>query len=127
MLQDYNDEIRQEQMWEIQVMNTQRGGKGELLVGDSTASSSSTGSMSPCTPPLPVAAESPPPHPAMHGLVLPPQHPALRGLEPRTSIAAANITPVGKKSLSTQKFKFVYLYSYRNYALSTTVKRLHAF
>jgi len=102
-LQDYNDEIRQEQMWEIQVMNTQRGGKGELPVGDSTASSSSTGSMSPCTPPLPVGAESPPPpHPAMHGLVLAPQHPALRGLEPRTSIAAAAVTAVGKK-LSIQK------------------------
>ncbi|GFG38514.1 hypothetical protein Cfor_01080, partial [Coptotermes formosanus] len=54
--------------------------------------------MSPCTPPLPVAAESPPPHPAMHGLVLAPQHPALRGLEPRTSIAAATVTSVGPGS-----------------------------
>jgi hypothetical protein len=102
-LQDYNDEIRQEQMWEIQVMNTQRSGKSELPVGDGTASSSSTGSMSPCTPPLLVGAESPPPpHPALHGLVLAPQHPALRGIEARTPIAAAAVTAVGKK-LSIQK------------------------
>ncbi|PNF14828.1 hypothetical protein B7P43_G06331 [Cryptotermes secundus] len=97
LVPDYNDEIRQEQMWEIQILNTQRTNKGELPAGDSTASSSSTGSMSPCTPPLPLAAESPPPPPAAHGLVLAPQHPALRGLEPRTFMAAAAaVTSVGK-------------------------------
>jgi hypothetical protein len=80
-------------MWEIQILNTQRGGKR-----DSTASSSSTGSLSPCTPPLPVAAESPPPTPATHGLILAPQHPALRGLEARTSsIASSTVASVGKK------------------------------
>jgi hypothetical protein len=92
-------------MWEIQVLNTQRTIKGELPVGDSTASSSSTGSMSPCTPPLPLAAESPPPATAAHGLLLAPQHPALRGLEPRTSIAATTLTPVGKKLLPTRRQK----------------------
>ncbi|KDR24259.1 KH domain-containing, RNA-binding, signal transduction-associated protein 2 [Zootermopsis nevadensis] len=100
LVPDYNDEIRQEQMWEIHILKTQRCGRGELLpVGDSTASSSSTGSMSPCTPPLPVAAESPPPTlPTSHGLVLAPQHPALRGVEPRTSIAGATVPSVGAGS-----------------------------
>ncbi|PSN36936.1 hypothetical protein C0J52_20060 [Blattella germanica] len=88
---DYNDEIRQEQMWEMQILNTQRGGAGGAKVGvaESTASSSSTGSMSPCTPPPSGTAESPPPPP---GLVLAPQHPALRGLESRTTVAATTVT-----------------------------------
>ncbi|XP_069678769.1 KH domain-containing, RNA-binding, signal transduction-associated protein 2-like [Periplaneta americana] len=103
LVPDYNDEIRQEQMWEMQILNTQRGGgKAELgvglPVGDSTASSSSTGSMSPCTPPPSGTAESPPPPTASHGLVLAQQHPALRGLEPRASIAAATATSAGTGS-----------------------------
>ncbi|KAJ9592516.1 hypothetical protein L9F63_015833, partial [Diploptera punctata] len=96
LVPDYNDEIRQEQMWEMQILNTQRSGKGEvtpaLAVGDSTASSSSTGSMSPCTPPPSGAAESPPQTP---GLVLAPQHPALRGIETRTSVATSTVSAAG--------------------------------
>nr|CAD7441292.1 unnamed protein product [Timema bartmani] len=61
---DYNDEIRQEQMWEMQILNTQRGGKpgggieAEIHMGgggapdsnNSTASSCSNGSMTPPPP-----------------------------------------------------------------------------
>lgn len=86
-VQDYNDEIRQEQMWEMQVLNTQR--KPGALIGDilsgggvgidqhstnsSAASSDSrNGSMSPASPPPPPGADLL----VAHELL---QHPALRG------------------------------------------------
>ncbi|XP_063237889.1 KH domain-containing, RNA-binding, signal transduction-associated protein 2 [Bacillus rossius redtenbacheri] len=101
LVPDYNDEIRQEQMWEMQLLNTQRGrgcGGAEALQGaaggaggggaalqGAAGADCGAGTASPCsngslTPPTPLVAASPPP---------PAQHPALRGLEARAQAAAA--------------------------------------
>ncbi|XP_068084314.1 KH domain-containing, RNA-binding, signal transduction-associated protein 2-like [Anabrus simplex] len=119
LVPDYNDEIRQEQMWEMQILNTRRKPGDMVTLGDSnnsTASSCSNGSMSPSTPPPPGVAisTSPPPvvsqqqqvqqqpqqqPPQQHTLVLTAQHPALRGIEVITA-GSSVVTPtplVGRK------------------------------
>ncbi|XP_043235333.1 KH domain-containing, RNA-binding, signal transduction-associated protein 2-like [Amphibalanus amphitrite] len=85
LVPDYNDEIRQEQMREMQLINESGsggvvggGGGGGGGGGDPEGGSTSSGS-----PPLPVTARPPPAN-----LVLPVTgllpHPALRGLTPRS-------------------------------------------
>lgn len=81
LVPDYNDEIRQEQMREMQLINDHVGCGGiGVGVTDAEGGSSSSGS-----PPLPVAPRPPPPSmvlpPAVSGLL---PHPALRGLTPRS-------------------------------------------
>ncbi|XP_046670736.1 KH domain-containing, RNA-binding, signal transduction-associated protein 3-like isoform X2 [Homalodisca vitripennis] len=85
LVPDYNDEIRQEQMWEMQILNTGKTevqSDGSETVGDSTGSSQ--GSMSPQE-----QSTSPPPSAA--------QHPALRGVSKPTNNSGGVTSTGGRK------------------------------
>ncbi|KAF0290106.1 KH domain-containing, RNA-binding, signal transduction-associated protein 2 [Amphibalanus amphitrite] len=82
LVPDYNDEIRQEQMREMQLIN-ESGSGGVVGGGGGGGGDPEGGSTSSGSPPLPVTARPPPAN-----LVLPVTgllpHPALRGLTPRS-------------------------------------------
>ncbi|XP_049835158.1 KH domain-containing, RNA-binding, signal transduction-associated protein 1-like [Schistocerca gregaria] len=117
LVPDYNDEIRQEQMWEMQILNTAMQRRPLLAAASPASSESPPGSLSPGSPPPAAAAQpggrhvaSPPPpqqQPAPQQQPPPPQqpppqqvsaqapllHPALRGLEPAARWPVARRRP----------------------------------
>ncbi|XP_047002683.1 KH domain-containing, RNA-binding, signal transduction-associated protein 2-like [Schistocerca americana] len=119
LVPDYNDEIRQEQMWEMQILNTAMQRRPLLAAASPASSESPPGSLSPGSPPPAAAAQpggrhvaSPPPpqqQPAPQQQPPPPQqqppppqvsaqapllHPALRGLEPAAAGVATGAAGV---------------------------------
>lgn len=90
-LQDYNDDIRQEQMWEMQVLSSQRGNGGIGKNDDSSGEPSSIGVeyVSTSTEDRLSAADT------MEGAPESPQageHPALRGIQPGKSTEPLGFT-----------------------------------
>ncbi|CAB3374343.1 Hypothetical predicted protein [Cloeon dipterum] len=89
LVPDYNDEIRQEQMWEMQVLkNRQRSSGAECEGAECASSSASSGSPSPPPPQLsgspPSGKGSPQQHPASRGVLIRSQQqpPLMAGLPP---------------------------------------------